>query len=194
MGGGGVVRSSRVERVTGETRVFIDLRLSRGDITVDTGIGFLNHLTETLIYYAGFSGVLRVEEVKSVDDHHIAEDLYLALGEALIKASGVRVARFGYSIIPMDEVLSLASVDVSGRPGAWIEIPFTRDSIGGLSTEVIPHMIQSMASSMKSTIHVMVLRPGNNHHMAEASFKALGIALGKALEPRSEVLSTKGVI
>ncbi len=188
------MRSSIVERETLETRVRVELRLEPGSIRVETGIGFLDHVTETLIYYMGASGVFTVEEVKRVDDHHVAEDLYLALGEALRRASGTGIARFGHAIIPMDEVLALAAVDVSGRPGSWVRIPFTREYIGGLSTEVIPHMVQAMASTMRSTIHIEVLRPGNNHHMAEASFKALGAALGQALRETGRVFSTKGVL
>ncbi len=190
-----MARAARVVRETRETavEVFIDLD-GAGEIEVDTGIPFFDHMIETLIYYMEASGTVKAREIKKVDDHHVVEDVALALGEALRRAAGARVRRFGHAIIPMDEVLVLAAVDYSGRPYAVFQGSFTRESIGGMSTEMIPHFYWSLASTLKASIHVVVLRGGNNHHVAEASFKAVGASLGQALKPSDRVVSTKGVL
>ena len=186
----------RVSRETRETRVELVLDpLGGGGARVETGIGFLDHMVETLAYYAGWSLEARVEEVRRVDDHHVAEDLMLALGSAIrrwLDSRGWRVARFGWAAVPMDEALVLAAVDVSGRPGAWVELGLRRESIGGLATENIPHMIWSLASASLTTIHVRRLSGSNDHHVAEAGFKALGMAFRQALQPVEGLVSTKG--
>ncbi len=189
------MRSAEVVRETLETRVEVRVVLGGpGGARVDTGIGFLDHLVETLLYYAGVEAEARVEERRRVDDHHVAEDLALALGEALRRAAGDRVARYGSAVVPMDECLVLAAVDYSGRPGAYVELPFTRSELGGLALENVEHFISSLASTLRATIHVKALRAGNNHHLAEAAFKALGMALGQALAPAGGIVSTKGVL
>ena len=190
-----MARAARVVRETRETVVEVLIDLDGGDeIEVNTGIPFFNHMVETLIYYMGAGGIVKARELKKVDDHHIVEDVALALGEALRRAAGARVRRFGHAIIPMDEVLVLAAVDYSGRPYAVFQGSFTRETIGGMSTEMIPHFYWSLASTLRASIHVVVLRSGNNHHVAEASFKAVGAALGQALQQSDRVVSTKGVI
>lgn len=189
------MRSAEVVRETLETRVEVRVALGgSGGARVVTGIGFLDHLAETLLYYAGAEAEARVEERRRTDDHHVAEDLALALGEALREAAGDRVARYGYAVVPMDECLVLAAVDYSGRPGAYVELPFTRSEVDGLALENVGHFIASLASTLRATIHVKALRSGNNHHLAEAAFKALGMALGQALAPSGRVVSTKGVL
>ena len=189
------MRSAEVVRETLETRVEVRVVLDgSGEARVRTGIGFLDHLVETLLYYAGVDTEARVEEKRRVDDHHVAEDLALALGEALRRAAGDRVARYGYAVVPMDECLVLAAVDYSGRPGAYVELPFTRGEVGGLATENVEHFIASLASTLRATIHVDTLRAGNNHHLAEAAFKALGMALGRSLRASERVVSTKGAL
>ena len=189
------MRSAEIVRETLETRVEVKVALEgSGEARVDTGIGFLNHLVETLLYYAGVKAEVLVEEKRRVDDHHVAEDLALALGEALRRAAGDKVARYGYAVVPMDECLVLAALDYSGRPGAYVELPFTRSEVGGLALENVEHFITSLASTLKATIHVKALRAGNNHHLAEAAFKALGMALGRALAPAGRIVSTKGVL
>ena len=195
-----MARRVKVERRTKETIVRVDLDLDGSElreISVSTGVPFLDHMVETLAYYAGWGLRAAVEEVKRVDDHHVAEDLALALGEAVARAvasGGYRVARFGYAVVPMDEALVLVAVDYSGRPGAWVELPLRREAIGGLATENIPHFLQSLAAAAGMTLHVATLRGGNDHHVAEAAFKALGMALRQALAPGQGVVSTKGAI
>jgi len=188
-------RRAEVTRRTREVTVRVVIDLDGGEIEgVDTGIPFFNHMVETLLYYMGAGGRVEAREEKAVDDHHIVEDVALALGEAIRRAAGARVKRFGHAVIPMDEVLVLAAVDYSGRPYSVFQGSFTRESIGGLSTEMIPHFYWSLASSLRAAIHVVVLRGGNNHHVAEASFKAVGAALGEALKPSEKVFTTKGVL
>ena len=186
-----------VVRETRETRAVVRLVVAAGEpwARVETGIGFLDHMVETLAYYAGWRLEARVEELRRVDDHHVAEDLALALGAAVrrwLEARGWRVRRFGWALIPMDEALVLAAVDASGRPGAWVELGLRREEIGGWATENIPHFVWSLASSSLMTIHLRRLAGVNEHHIVEAGFKALGVALGQALEPGERLVSTKG--
>ena len=133
-----------------------------------------------------------------VDDHHTAEDCALALGLAIDQALGARrgFARFGSAHAPLDEALARAVVDISGRPFAAVSLDLKRDSLGGLSCENIPHVISSLATALRATVHVDVLRGENDHHKAEAAFKALALALRTALA-RTDVVcipSTKGVL
>jgi len=189
------MRSSRIVRETRETRIVVDIVLEPGEARVSTGIGFFDHLLETLIRYMGARGVVEAVDKRGFDDHHVVEDVALALGEALRRAiEGTGIRRFGYAIVPMDEVLVLAAVDVSGRPGGYVDLRFTREEIGGLALENVEHFIVSLASSMRATIHVRMLSGGNNHHLAEACFKALGLALRDALSPSNETISTKGEV
>ena len=186
-------------RETGETRVRVRLVVGSGEpyARVETGIGFLDHMVEVLAYYAGWFLEASVEEVRRVDDHHVSEDLALALGAALrrwLESRGWRVARFGWAAVPMDEALVLASVDLSGRPGAWVELGLRREAIGGWATENIPHFVQSLAAASLSTVHLRRLAGMNEHHVVEAGFKALGFALREALRPVERVVSTKGSV
>jgi imidazoleglycerol phosphate dehydratase HisB len=188
-------RKARVVRETRETKIIVDIVLEPGDAKVSTGIGFFDHMLETLLRYMGASGSVEAVDKRGFDDHHVVEDTALALGEAIARAIGsAGIKRFGYAIVPMDEVLVLAAVDVSGRPGAYVELPFTREEIGGLALENIPHFVSSLASAMRATIHVRAIAMGNNHHLAEAAFKALGMALREALAPSAETISTKGEV
>jgi len=187
------MRRVRVVRETRETRVAVDVALEPGSVKASTGIGFLDHLLETLLYYAGLSGTVEAVDKRGFDDHHVAEDTALALGEALRRlVEGTTISRYGYAVVPMDECLVLAAVDVSGRPYFSVELPFTRSEVGGLATENIVHFIRSLAYSLAATVHVRALAWGNNHHLAEAAFKALGLALSQALTPSSRGWSLKG--
>ena len=188
-----------VERRTGETVVRVRLEVGVGEPggRVVSGIGFLDHMVETLAFYAGWRLEAEVREIRRVDDHHVAEDLMLAVGAALrrwLDGVGWRVSRFGWAVVPMDEALVLAAVDVSGRPGAWVRLGLRRESIGGLATENVPHMVWSLASSALLTVHLRRLAGVNEHHIVEAGFKALGLALRQALRPVGSVVSTKGVV
>ncbi|KAJ3353228.1 imidazoleglycerol-phosphate dehydratase [Entophlyctis luteolus] len=133
-----------------------------------------------------------------VDDHHTAEDVAIALGQAFKAALGEPrgIKRFGYAYAPLDEALARCVVDISGRPHASVDLGLKREKIGQLSCEMIPHIFESFATSAAITMHVDVLKGFNDHHRAESAFKAAAVALREAVTPTggSDVPSTKGVL
>ncbi len=154
-------------------------------INVDTGIGFLDHMLTSLATHAGWSVDLRCRGDLCVDDHHSAEDCAILLGEALfriLQKSG-RTRRFGYAYAPLDESLARAVVDLSGRPYCVAELGLARPAVGELACENIVHVFESFAYSARMNLHVDLIRGNNDHHRAEAAFKALALALRMALEP-----------
>ncbi|MCE2883126.1 MAG: imidazoleglycerol-phosphate dehydratase [Planctomycetaceae bacterium] len=155
-------RSARVSRQTSETRVIVALCLDgTGRATVDTGIGFLDHMLAALATHARIDLELSCEGDLEVDDHHTAEDCALALGVALDQALGTRegVTRFGSAYAPLDEALARAVVDLATRPNASIGLGLRRERLGTLSCENIPHFLSSLATSARLTLHVDVLTP-----------------------------------
>ena len=192
-------RTSRSERTTRETSVTVALSLDgAGTTDIATGIGFYDHLLTALAFHARFDLELRCAGDLVVDDHHTVEDVALALGVALDRALGDRagIVRFGNSHAPLDESLARAVVDCSGRPFARIDLGLTRESIGTLATENITHALASLATAARLTLHVDVLTGGNDHHRAEAAFKAVALALRAAVARAGggEIPSTKGVL
>jgi imidazoleglycerol phosphate dehydratase HisB len=192
-------REARVERKTTETEIELTLRLDgTGAADVSTGIGMLDHLLSTLARHAGFDLKLRCTGDLHVDDHHSAEDCALALGQAIDEALGERrgIARFGSAHAPLDEALARAVVDLSGRPWAEVSLDLGGDTLGSLAAENVPHVVRSLAMAMRAAIHLDVLRGENDHHQAEAAFKALALALRQAvaLTGSTDVPSTKGVL
>lgn len=194
-------RTATVTRKTRETSIRVTLDLDgTGKTDVKTGIGFLDHLLDALARHARFDLSLTCEGDLEVDDHHSAEDSALALGEALDRALGERrgVSRFGWALTPLDEALARAVVDISGRPFADVTLDLHRDRqvIGGLACENIPHLLRSLATAARLTLHVDVLKGENDHHKAEAAFKATALALRQAVAPSGfdDVPSTKGTL
>jgi imidazoleglycerol-phosphate dehydratase len=194
-------RTARVYRQTRESSVEVLLNLDgSGRSDIATGIGFLDHMLDSLARHARFDLTLKAAGDLHVDQHHTAEDVGITLGQALNQALAERrgIRRFGDATVPLDEALSLVAVDLGGRPYASIDLPFRGQNIGGLSSEMIPHLLQSFALDGRFALHVRLLAGDNDHHRAEATFKALARALDDAtrLDPRlgSEVPSTKGVI
>src|SRR5918912_3628571 len=194
-------RIASVRRETRESRVQVELNLDgsgRGDVA--TGIGFLDHMLDSLARHARFDLRVRAEGDLHVDQHHTAEDVGISLGQALDKALGERrgIRRFGDAVVPLDEALAQVAVDLGGRGWASVELPFRGTMIGGLSSELIPHLLQSFATDGRFALHVRLLAGDNDHHRAEATFKALARALDDATRPDprlgGEVPSTKGVI
>lgn len=192
-------RTAVVGRRTRETT--IDLRLDidgDGEATVATGIGFLDHLLTALAFHARFDLALSCTGDLGVDDHHTAEDCALALGTALRDALGDRagVTRFGSAYAPLDEALARAVVDLSGRPFARLALGLARERLGALACENIPHLLASFATAAGLTLHVDVLEGANDHHRAEAAFKATALALRAAVrrDGQTRVPSTKGVL
>ena len=193
-------RTATVARKTGETEIELTLGLDgSGRAEVSTGLGFLDHMLTALARHAGLDLQLRCRGDLEVDDHHTVEDCALALGQALDACLGDRggIVRFGYAYAPLDESLARAVVDLSGRPHATVEIGFVRERLGEVSTENLTHFFVSLAMASRSCLHVDVLRGANDHHKAEAAFKALALALRQAVavrEPGGVAPSTKGVL
>ncbi len=193
------MRTAKVTRKTKETDIELELSLDgTGEADIQTGIGFLDHMLGALSKHARFDLTLRCKGDVHVDDHHTAEDCALALGTALDEALGERrgINRFGHAFAPLDEALARAVVDLSGRPWAEVALGLKRDSIGGLACENMGHVMRSMAINGRACFHVDVLRGANDHHRAEAAFKALALALraAVAVDGSGEVPSTKGVL
>ncbi len=191
-------RTADVSRKTGETDVSVRLALDgRGEASVTTGIGFLDHLLSTFACHARFDLQLRCSGDLQVDDHHTAEDCALAIGQALDCALGDRagVQRFGSALAPLDESLARAVVDLSGRPFAAVTLDLARDRIGALACENVGHVLRSTAIAARATLHVDMLRGENDHHRAEAAFKAAALAFRQAVAREGPVVpSTKGVL
>ena len=192
-------RNSTIERKTNETEIRVTVELDgTGQADVQTDIGFLDHLLDALARHSRFDLELRCKGDLQVDDHHTAEDCGLALGAVIREALGDRVGieRFGSAYAPLDEALARAVVDISGRPFAAIDLGLTRERLGELSCENIPHVLSSLATAAGLTLHVDVLRGDNDHHRAEAAFKAVALALRAAVRPSGfdDVPSTKGTI
>jgi imidazoleglycerol phosphate dehydratase HisB len=192
------MRRATFARKTAETDVQVELCLEgTGASQVQTGIGFLDHLLASLARHARFDLRVCCEGDLHIDDHHTAEDVALGLGACLDEALGDRsgIARFGSAYAPLDEALARAVVDLSGRPWACVQLDLRRDSIGALACENVGHVLRSMAARSRITLHVDVLRGENDHHKAEAAFKAVALALKQACAQQgSEIPSTKGVL
>ena len=192
-------RKARIQRRTKETRVSVELDLDGGGrAEVSTGIGFFDHLLASLAHHALFDLAVRTEGDLEVDDHHTVEDTALCLGEALAAALGDRagIHRFGEARVPMDEAVAQAAVDVGGRPYSVVDLELTAPRIGALSTQNIPHALEAFARTAGATLH-LTAKGSNDHHTAEASFKALARALRAAVAPdprRTGVASTKGAV
>ncbi|OAA60447.1 imidazoleglycerol-phosphate dehydratase [Niveomyces insectorum RCEF 264] len=169
-------------------------------ISLHTGIGFLDHMLHALAKHAGWSLVLACKGDLHIDDHHTAEDVCIALGTAFHAALGsaAGIARFGFAYAPLDEALSRAVVDVSNRPYSVVDLGLTREKIGDLSCEMLPHCLQSFAQGARLTLHVDCLRGANDHHRAESAFKALAVAVrmatSKVAGKEGEIPSTKGTL
>jgi len=189
-------RTATVSRQTKETAIQISITLDSDEASViNTPIGFFSHMLEQIAKHAGFQLQLEATGDMVVDDHHLIEDTAIALGEALKCALGDKwgISRYGFTL-PMDEALATVAIDISGRPFCVFESHFTREFVGGMATEMVPHFFQSLTTSLGATIHVNVTGK-NHHHMIEACFKALGRALNQAIAKTGNTLpSTKGVL
>lgn len=192
-------RTARVVRATKETRIEIDLDLDgSGRVEVHTGLGFLDHMLTALAHHARFDLNLTCSGDTHIDDHHTAEDCALALGQAISTALGERrgIVRFGYAYAPLDESLARAVIDLSGRPAPVISLRLRRPMIGAVARENLTHVLESFATALRAALHVDVIRGANDHHKAEAAFKATALALRQAVarDGSSAIPSTKGVL
>jgi len=195
-------RSAVVERRTSETRLRVELALdpdpgAAGPQEISTGLGFLDHMLAGLAKHAGFGLSLTCDGDLHIDDHHTVEDCAIALGQALDRALGDRagVRRFGHAYAPLDEALARVVVDLVTRPHAEVHLGLQRPMIGQVACENVVHFFRSLAVNARMTLHADVLRGENDHHRAEAAFKALAVALREAVQiVGSGQASTKGVL
>ncbi len=193
-----MARSGGIHRKTRETDIEITLRLDgSGQATVNTGIGFLDHMLEGFAKHGFFDLNCQVKGDLQVDGHHTVEDTGISLGQAIREAVGDKkgIRRYGYFILPMDESLALCAVDLCGRPYLQFDCDFTAERVGELETELVKEFFYAVSYNAGMNLHLRMLQPGNNHHMIEAMFKAFAKALDEATTPDpriADVLSTKG--
>lgn len=194
-------RSATVTRTTGETDIEISLNLDgSGQANVQTGVGFLDHMLHALARHARFDLTVAARGDLHIDEHHTVEDVGIVLGRALAQALGDRkgITRMGHAIVPMDEALALVAVDFGGRGYFVFDGEFRTDRIGQVTTTLIPHFFESLAHEGKLNLHARLLAGTDDHHKAEALFKALARALDMALRPDArlagQVPSTKGTL
>ena len=191
-------RTAKQQRTTKETDISVSLNLDgTGKSKVNTGIGFFNHMLEGFARHGFFDLDLICKGDLVVDSHHTIEDCGIVLGNTIREALGDKngIRRFGSCILPMDETLVLCAVDLSGRPYLVFDGEFTSDHLGDMDTEMVREFFYAISYSAGMNLHVKVLNQGNNHHMAEAMFKAFARALDEAVtvDPRIQgILSTKG--
>lgn len=191
-------RKSSVTRKTKETDITVSINLDGdGKTNINTGIRFFDHMLDGFARHGLFDLDVEVKGDLDVDCHHTVEDTGIVLGTAIVQALGEKagIRRFGSFMLPMDETLALCAIDLSGRPFLKYQADFTVEKIGALDTEMIREFFYAVSYSAAMNLHLKILDAGNNHHMAEALFKAFGKALDEATmaEPRiKEVWSTKG--
>ena len=195
------MRSAEIRRRTAETDITLTLCLDgAGQCEVDTGVGFLDHMLMLFAAHGRFDLSVVCRGDTEVDDHHSVEDIGIALGEAVARALGEKrgIARYGSMLLPMDEALVLAAVDISGRACLRFSAQIPSQKIGTFDTELVEEFFTAFARSAGATLHIRQLDGANSHHIVEAMFKAFGRALSAAvaLDPRlgDEIPSTKGVL
>ena len=192
-------RWATVTRSTKETQITVTLKLDgTGETNIETGVGFFDHLINSMAHHALFDLDVEAAGDLVIDEHHTVEDVALVLGAAFAQALGDRsgISRFGDASVPMDESVATAVVDVGGRPYAVVDLPFKGKRAGKLPLELIEHVLESFARASGVTLNIKG-RGRNDHHMAEAAFKALGRSLcaAAAVDPRRQgPASTKGAL
>ena len=195
------MRKAETVRKTGETDITLSLDIDgKGESEISSGVGFLDHMLTLFSRHGRFDLKLKCIGDTYVDDHHSTEDIAIALGSAFRKALGDKmgIKRYGDIILPMDEALVLASVDISGRSYIRFTSNFQTEKIGTFDVEILEDFFTSFAENAGITLHIRQLDGRNSHHIAEAMFKAVARALRKAVEiderAKDEIPSTKGVL
>ena len=194
-------RRASVDRDTAETTIHVELNVDgTGRADVSTGVGFFDHMLDAFARHGRFDLTVQTQGDLEVDAHHTMEDTAIAVGQAFDAALGTRegIVRMGDALVPLDEALVRAVIDISGRPFAVTHFDFIGERIGEAPTEMVPHVLSSFAMGARVTLHVRQLEGANDHHIAEAAMKALGRALDAAtlVDDRiaGEVPSTKGTL
>jgi imidazoleglycerol-phosphate dehydratase len=192
-------RTADISRQTKETRIHVTLDLDgKGTASVHTGVGFFDHMLDLLARHSLIDLMVEAEGDLQVDAHHTVEDVGIVIGQAIEKALGDKkgICRYGWAIVPMDESLAQVAIDLSGRPAFVFNAKFTGSLIGSFPAELVDEFLKSVATNAKMNLHVNVPYGTNNHHIAEAIFKATAKALRQAVsnDPRAadQVPSTKG--
>jgi imidazoleglycerol-phosphate dehydratase len=195
------MRKAEVKRATKETDIAVAVDLDgKGASSVETGIGFLDHMLDLLARHSRIDIAVKAKGDLHIDYHHTAEDVGIALGQAVKQALGDMkgIARYADVHVPMDEALTRVAIDVSGRPFLVFKVKFTRDKIGTFDTELVNEWFQAFAMNAGITLHVETLYGSNDHHISESCFKGLARALRTAfaIDPRAanEIPSTKGTL
>ena len=192
------MRSSTQNRVTKETDIHLSLCLDGGDVSVNTGIGFFDHMLTAFAVHGGFGLQLQVKGDLHVDCHHTIEDTGIVLGKAFQEALQDKggIARFGSFYVPMDEALAFASVDISGRPYLVFDADFPQERCGGYDCSMTVEFMRAFAFNAQITLHLKSVYGDNSHHITEALYKACAHALRLAVKQNSSnvLLSTKGVL
>jgi imidazoleglycerol-phosphate dehydratase len=195
------MRRALIDRRTSETRIALAIAIEgKGRYDVQTGIRFLDHMLELLARHGAFDLKVRADGDLDVDQHHTVEDLGIALGEAVSKALGNRrgINRAGYFVMPMDETLAVAAIDLGGRPHTVVELKTTAARVGDLQTELVHDFFEGFAIGARANVHVKVMYGRSNHHKIEAVFKAFARALRVACARDKRLArmlpSTKGLL
>ncbi len=194
-----MARDANIVRRTAETEVDARVALDGGDVEVDTGVGFLDHMLELLGQHGGLGLKVRAKGDLSTGAHHTTEDVGIALGKGLHEALADRVGirRYGHAAIPMDEALATCALDISGRPLCVFQADLPPVSIAGFDSELAEEFFRAVATNAKLTVHLEAVRGSNAHHIVEACFKAFARALREAVsrDPAERgVPSTKGTL
>ena len=192
-------RTAEITRKTRETDIKIKLDLDKsGEVSIDTGIGFLDHMLTALAVHGGFSLSVKCAGDLNVDGHHTTEDIGIVLGMTFREALGAKsgIMRYGSAFIPMDESLAFCSLDISARPFLVFNAQFTNERVGEFDTCLTEEFMRSFAFNAGITLHLRVEYGSNDHHKIEALFKALAYALKAAVKRNTDgsVVSTKGVL
>jgi len=192
------MRKAEVTRNTKETKIGVKLNLDgKGGAKIATGVPFLDHMLEQIARHGAFDLEVSAKGDLHIDAHHTVEDIGITLGQAFAKAAGDKkgVRRYGHAYVPLDEALSRAVVDLSGRPGLEYHIEFTRARIGEFDVDLVHEFFQGFVNHAQVTLHVDNIKGTNAHHQAETAFKAFARALRMAVEADArvkDVPSTKG--
>lgn len=191
------MRRSKVERKTKETEITLALDLDGGAISVSTGVSFLDHMLDAFAKHSGCGLTVRAKG-DGLDNHHVIEDVGIVLGKAIHEALGDKrgIARMGSFMVPLDDALIAASVDLSGRSYLNFRVKFSAENLGDLKTEMVGEFFRAVTDNGRFNLHLIALNGEIAHHLCEASFKgfARAFAMAKALTGSNEVASTKGVL
>lgn len=192
------MRTAEINRKTKETDISLSLNLDGGEVNIDTGIGFFDHMLNSFAVHGGFGLKVKVVGDLYVDDHHTVEDTGIALGQAFYKALGDKssIERFGSFYVPMDEALAFASLDISGRPFMVFDADFPQEKCGDYTAAMTVEFMRAFAYNAGITLHIKSLYGYNSHHIIEAVYKAVAHALKIAVKNNGSgvPLSTKGVL